>query len=251
MDPERGLIMQHLTQSQLKHLHSLLEEEQQEIEHRDAQNDHYGLDESMRDETGELSHVDNHPADLATEIYDREIDLSLQDHDLHHLDRISAALASFEQGTYGICLVCSHPIPYERLEAVPSTEYCKEHSPKQHVSDYRPVEEEFLMPPFGRTSLDERQDQNGFDGEDAWQIVENFGTSNTPAMAEGTDIHSYNEMEIEASEELEGCVEPLEAFVATDIYGNHIEVVHNQEYRRYMEKGEGVDMDQLAEEEED
>lgn len=246
-----ALIMQHLTDSQLKHLRSLLEERQQSIQQKDQDNDHYGLDESMRDQTGELSHFDNHPADVATELYDREVDLSLQDHDDHQLDSIRDALARMDQGTYGVCPVCGKPIPYERLEAVPTTAYCVDDTPKQHVSNYRPIEEEFLLPPFGRTSLDERDDQNGFDGEDAWQVLENFGTSNSPAMAEGNEIHSYNEMEIEASEELEGCVEPLEAFVATDIYGNLIDIVRNQEYRRYMDKGEGIDMAQLAEEEED
>lgn len=69
--------------------------------------------------------------------------------------------------------------------------------------------------------------------------------------AEDNEVHSYNDMEIEASEELEGCVEPMEAFVATDIYGNLIDIVRNHQYRKYMDLGEGIDMYQLAEEEED
>ena len=35
-----------------------------------------------------------------------------------------------------------------------------------YTLDVVAVEEEFLAPAFGRTSLDERDDQNGFDGED-------------------------------------------------------------------------------------
>ncbi|MGN7164408.1 TraR/DksA C4-type zinc finger protein [Paenibacillus cellulositrophicus] len=242
--------MQHLTQSQLDHLHSMLKEQQESIRQKDDSNEHYGLEDSMRDQTGELSNIDNHPGDVATELYSREVDLTLQDHDDHHMDRIEMALDRFQQGTYGVCEECGKPIPYERLEAVPTTSFCKEHSPKVHVENYRPVEEEFLMPPFGRTSLDERDDQNGFDGEDAWQIVENFGSSTSPAYAEDREVHSYNELEIEASDELEGCVEPYEAFVATDIYGNQIEFVRNQEYRKYIDQGEGVSMDQLGEEDE-
>lgn len=243
--------MQHLTASQLKHLRFQLEEQKRSLEQKDEQNDSYGLDESMRDEIGELSLIDNHPGDVATELYNREVDLMLQNHDDRQLASIRDALERIDQGTYGICPICGKPIPYARLEAVPTTEYCVEDNPRHHVSNYRPVEENFLMPPFGRTSLDERDDQNGFDGEDTWQAVENFGSSNTPAMAEGNEIHSYEEMEIEASEELEGCVEPYEAFVATDIYGNLIDIVRNQQYRKYMDMGEGVDMYRLAEEDED
>lgn len=244
-------MMQHLTASQLKHLRSKLEEQLQSLQQKDQENDSYGVDESMRDQTGELSLIDNHPGDVATDLYNREVDLLLQNHDDHLMELIRDALERMDQGTYGICPICNRPIPYKRLEAVPMTEYCVEDNPKHHVSDYRPVEEYFLMPPFGRTSLDERDDQNGFDGEDAWQAVENFGTSNTPAYAEDNDVHSYNDMEIEASEELEGCVEPMEAFVATDMYGNLIDIVRNHQYRKYMDLGEGIDMYQLAEEEED
>ncbi|GAB6990589.1 TraR/DksA C4-type zinc finger protein [Paenibacillus pini] len=237
----------HLTPHQLKKLRRELEQEKHDIELKDEQNDHYGLDESMRDETGELSQIDNHPADVATELYDRELDLSLQDHDDNTIFHINGALERMKSGTYGICQICGQPIPYERLEAVPSTAFCKDHSPKNDVSDYRPVEEEFLMPPFGRTSMDEHDDQNGFDGEDTWQIVENFGTSNSPAMAEGSDIQSYDEMEIEAYDELEGCVEPFESFVATDITGNDVTVIHNRQYERYMEQGEGVNVFESSE----
>ncbi|MDR0266521.1 TraR/DksA C4-type zinc finger protein [Paenibacillus sp.] len=243
--------MQHLTASQLKHLRSLLEEQKQTLEHTDQENDSHGLDESMRDGIGELSLIDNHPADVATELYYREMDLMLQNHDDRQLASINDAIERIDKGTYGICPICDKPISYARLEAVPTTEFCAQDTPIHHVSNYRPVEETFLMPPFGRTSLDEREDQNGFDGEDAWQAVENYGSSNTPAMAEGNEIHSYEEMEIEASEELEGCVEPYEAFVATDIYGNLIDIVRNQEYRKYMDAGEGVDMYRLAEEDEE
>ncbi len=43
----------------------------------------------------------------------------------------------------------------------------------------------------------------------------------------------------------------MEAFVATDMYGNLIDIVRNHQYRKYMDLGEGIDMYQLAEEEED
>lgn len=231
--------MSPLTEQQLQGLRNELLERKKEIEHRLQDNDHYGLGDSQRDQTGELSPIDNHPGDLATETYERAKDISLLEHDEFQLERIESALMAMEKGTYGICAASGKPIPYERLLAVPYTIYCKEYSPETEVSNRRPVEEEFLAPSFGRTSLDERDDQNGFDGEDAWQIVENWGTSNTPAMAESREIHSYDDMEIEAGDDNMGFVEPYESFVATDIYGQNVSVIRSSIYQRYIEDGEG------------
>jgi hypothetical protein len=144
-----------------------------------------------------------------------------------------------EAGRYGECVTCGKPIPYERLKAVPTTQYCIDHVPDPHSSDRRPVEEQLLAPPFGRTSLDELPEHNEFDGEDAWQIVESWGTSDTPAMAENPNIaDGYQDMYIE-SDEPDGYVEPLESFLATDIYGKSVMVVRNEAYRDYMHSGEG------------
>jgi YteA family regulatory protein len=230
--------MSHLTPQQLAELRTALLQQQEEISHRLRNNEHYGLQEALRDNTGELSAIDNHPGDAATELYNRSMDISLLERDEHELDDIDAALKAMDKGSYGSCIVCEQDIPYERLSAIPSTRYCKEHNPGQHAPFTRPVEEEFLSPPFGRTSLDEHDDQNGFDGEDAWQIVESWGSSNSPAMAEDNEIRSYNDMEIEA-DETEGFVEPWENFVATDIAGNHITIIKGNSYRHYMENGEG------------
>ncbi|AIQ42958.1 MULTISPECIES: TraR/DksA C4-type zinc finger protein [Paenibacillus] len=230
--------MSHLTSTQLSGLRALLLQQQEDIKHRLQNNEHYGLQEAMRDTTGELSEIDNHPGDAATELYNRSMDISLLERDEHELDDIEAALRAMDEGTYGICIASGEPIPYERLAAIPSTRYTKEHAPRQSAPFTRPVEEELLSPPFGRTSLDEREDQNGFDGEDAWQIVESWGNSDSPAMAEGNNISSYNDMEIEA-DETEGFVEPWENFVATDITGNHLTIIKGNSYRHYMDDGEG------------
>ncbi|MDQ0192558.1 TraR/DksA C4-type zinc finger protein [Paenibacillus wynnii] len=230
--------MNHLTSEQLSELRANLEEMQKDIENRIKENDHYDLDNSMRYSSGELSEIDNHPGDVATDLYHRSMDISLLERDEHELVDIKLALASMDEGTYGICLVSGQPIPYERLVAVPYTCYSKEHNPRQEKPIQRPVEEEFLMRPFGRSSLDDRDDYNGFDGEDAWQIVESWGNSDSPAMAEGNNIDSYNEMEIEPGEP-NGWVEPWENFVATDITGNNVTIIRGPSYEHYLESGEG------------
>ncbi|TFE31755.1 TraR/DksA C4-type zinc finger protein [Cohnella luojiensis] len=233
-----GILTIPLDQERIQALRRRLVQERDDLEKRVQGNGHFGLAASFRDSTGELSAIDNHPADAGSEMYERSKDLALLEKEAFRLDRVEAALERMDTGEYGRCVACGKFIPVERLEALPTAIYCIEHEPRQETSNNRPVEEEFLTPPFGRTSLDEKEGQNGFDGEDAWQIVESWGSSNSPAMAEGNQIEDYDHMYIEADEN-DGFVEPLESFLATDITGHNLTVVRNTAYHRYMASNEG------------
>jgi len=202
----------------------------------------YSLEEQMSDSIHEFSMYDNHPADIGSEMFEREKDLALYSLDRETLKEIDQALARMEDGTYGLCSVCGQPIPEERLEALPQAMTCKEHAPQPHINNDRPVEEEFLHPPFGRTSLDERDDANFFDGEDAWQIVEAWGSSSTPFSFGDNDKTDYKKMYIE-SEEPDGFVEPVEQIGYTDIEGYHgpdsVQFMRSSTYEDYMDNEEG------------
>ncbi|MBW7473630.1 TraR/DksA C4-type zinc finger protein [Paenibacillus oenotherae] len=230
--------MSHLSHKQVLHLRRRLESDKNDTEKRLASSEHYGLASSQRDETGELSTIDNHPADIATELYERGKDIALLEQEDLRLSRIDAALSAMDNGEYGTCLTCGEAIPYARLQALPDTLYCINHAPRQEPSDRRPIEEQYLMPPFGRSSMDEREGYNGFDGEDAWQIVEQWGNSDSPAMSENRNAASYDDIGIE-TDEADGYVEPLESFLATDITGTHVCVIRNQAYYDYMDHEEG------------
>lgn len=227
-----------LTEKQNKRLKKQLSERKRELERQSRQNDHSGLTNSMRDSFGDLSFYDNHPADHGTELFERGKDIALNENRKHILEQVHLALDNMETGIYGLCIVCGQPIPYRRLEAIPWTAYCIQHVPDPDISYRRPAEEEFLSPPFGRTSFDERDDETQFDGEDAWQIVEGWGNSDSPAMAEDHESHDYDNLYIE-SDENEGYVEPIESFLATDLYGTARMIVRNKEYRKYMAGEEG------------
>jgi YteA family regulatory protein len=229
--------MSHLSATQLARLRRDLTDQRTALQNRLRQNDRYGLQEPLRETTGDSS-VDNHPADQGSELFERAKDFALNERTEHTLEQIDRALRRMETGDYGICEACGKPIPYERLEVLPFTPYCVDHTPNSFVSDNRPIEERLLDRPFGRTSLDER-DAPGFDGEDAWQIVERWGTSNSPAFAEDPNVDDYDgEMAVESGEP-DGYVEPIESFLATDLYGNEVSVVRNAAYRRYMNDGLG------------
>jgi RNA polymerase-binding protein DksA len=78
---------------------------------------------SLSDETGELNPgFDQHPGDVATELYDRELEYTLQDGEQALLVRIDRALGRIDDGTYGTCERCGKEIPEERLEARPWAE---------------------------------------------------------------------------------------------------------------------------------
>lgn len=242
-----------LTEKQRTRLRKQLIARKNEIDKQLLQNEHYGLKESMRDSIRELSFYDNHPADHGSEWFERGKDIALNENTEHNLEEVETALERIQTEQYGKCLECGTDIPYARLEAIPWTAYCIKHAPNQDISLGRPVEEEFLTPPFGRTSLDERDDQTQFDGEDAWQIVESWGNSDSPALAEDPESLDYNNLYIESDENV-GYVEALESFIGTDIYGQSTMIFRNNEYQKYMagdEGDHGLELDSSSMQEED
>ena len=78
------------------------------------------------DDDSELSSAsgDQHLADHASEMLDREVDESLGDNAEQIVHEIDVALGRIEDGTYGTCGRCGQAIPEERLEAVPYATLC-------------------------------------------------------------------------------------------------------------------------------
>lgn len=89
------------------------------------------------DETGrtqsELSVVDQHPADVATEHQQREVDLSLLEQLEAELADIERALHKLDDGSYGRCEACGKQIDEPRLAAQPAARFCIED--QSRVSD--------------------------------------------------------------------------------------------------------------------
>ena len=78
---------------------------------------------SIQDETQD-STADNHPGDMATVTFDRELDYTLEENEGRLLEAIDASLKRIDDGTYGMCVNCGQPIGAERLEALPWTTQC-------------------------------------------------------------------------------------------------------------------------------
>ncbi|MEW6574165.1 MAG: TraR/DksA C4-type zinc finger protein [Bacillota bacterium] len=158
------------------HFKEWLIREREELRRRIETIDETGLEMPLGQSIGELSLYDNHPADVASEVFERSKDLALKDDAELKLRAVEDALAKMESGRYGYCEVCGIPIPVERLEAVPYTTMCrecKEGQEEQARQRVRPVEETVLRTPWTRPDSDSLI----YDQEDAWQDAAQHGLS--------------------------------------------------------------------------
>ena len=151
------------------------------------------LQGSLRDATDELSTIDNHPADLATELFEREKDIALQVHNEDQLSQVNEALKRMEQGTYGICKTCNSEIPYDRLRAIPYTAFCIEHTEAKSIPTDRPIEEDIILSPVDNSFSNRQANDVLQDNEDSFRIVAQYGNSDTPSDFEG-DFDHYNDL---------------------------------------------------------
>lgn len=84
-------------------------------------------DESSDEATAELSHLAQHPADVASETFEREKDFSILEQVEAELADVERALSRLDDGSYGTCEACAAPIGDERLAAQPATRFCITH----------------------------------------------------------------------------------------------------------------------------
>jgi len=75
-------------------------------------------------DTGELTALDQHPADSGTNLADADREEASAEVLRAQLERVRAALARLDAGTYGRCVDCGRELPDERLEARPEAERC-------------------------------------------------------------------------------------------------------------------------------
>ena len=91
---------------------------------------HEGLVEEMpagseeAAEAEELTVIDQHPADVGSEVFEVQKDISIAHQFESELAEISDALGRVTDGSYGACEACGKPIGKERLEAIPQARYC-------------------------------------------------------------------------------------------------------------------------------
>jgi RNA polymerase-binding transcription factor DksA len=73
-----------------------------------------------------------HQADIGTETFNRERDLSVLESIEAELSDVEHALRRIDEGTYGRCEACGKPIGDDRLEALPAARFCLD---DQHLAE--------------------------------------------------------------------------------------------------------------------
>lgn len=158
---------------------------------------------------GALSAYDNHPADLASDTFNRELDLGLTAGLNRQLDQVKRAEEKIAEGSYGYCDRCGQPIGPQRLEAEPQAVLCWSCQNLQEEPYVGPVSEVSVVPyPWGKRPR--RQDMVEPDGEDFWQAVARWGSSNSPQ--DDPPAVDYQETFVGFSEPV-GYVEEVESVV--------------------------------------
>ncbi|GAY76505.1 DnaK suppressor protein [Sporolactobacillus inulinus] len=122
--------------------------------------------------SGELSQYDNHPAESATQLYDREKDLAFHKMERNELEEINHALKKIEKGTYGYDEKTGEKIPRARLNALPTARTTVSLSDRTHHNRVRPVEESVIADLEKRDVNDFQS--NSFNEENAFDLVSQF-----------------------------------------------------------------------------
>ena len=83
---------------------------------------------SQQRESGNLSNMPTHMADIGTDNFEHEFTLGLLESEQAVLREINEALRRIEEKTYGICLGTGEGIPIARLRAKPWAKYTVEYA---------------------------------------------------------------------------------------------------------------------------
>ena len=81
--------------------------------------------ESEAEPSPEPGDYDQHPADMASDTFERAKDLSILLGMEAKMADVARALERLDAGTYGVCEACGQPIGEARLEAWPAARFCR------------------------------------------------------------------------------------------------------------------------------
>ncbi len=88
---------------------------------RPRRDDRRGARDGQSDNSGNLSNVPLHLADVGTDNFDQEFTLSMIENEQETLDQIEEALGRIDAGTFGKCEECGGTVAKPRLQALPYT----------------------------------------------------------------------------------------------------------------------------------
>lgn len=163
-----------LSQKQLEHYQGLLIEKMKEI-----LGDVSSLEATLIPESGDVSSMPVHLADIGTDSYEQDFNLGLAAEERKTLVEIQHALTRIQNGTFGLCEGLGTPIEKNRLEAIPWTRYSMEYARMIESGQAMRVDN------FRKRPIDiqrEEEDDEDYDTDD-----------DAPSIDDITDDEDYDE----------------------------------------------------------
>lgn len=202
------------------HFRQLLEQKKSETEQNlEQMKDQGSPHQTDADSYSELSHYDNHPAELATDLFQVQMNNALLVHQEARLKDIREALKRVDKGTYGTCRLCGKEIGTERLDIMPEASLCidcadeKAADVAEMKNNAESVENELHVKRY----LDAWDDAE-FEGHDQLNDVLKYGSSDTPQdFSQNRDMEEYYTNEVDN----QGIVDDMDK-------------VSNEEYKRQL-----------------
>ena len=113
------------TKKQLQHIRRGLIAERDRLREEGLSIDKRSSQADESDLIGEIVDYDeNHPADIASETYEREKDFALSENVSELMMKVERALEKLDEGTYGICDRCNGAINPQRTHVLPYATLC-------------------------------------------------------------------------------------------------------------------------------
>lgn len=168
----------------------------------------------------ELSHYDNHPAEIGSELYSLEMNMALKVHEQTKLKDIQKALEKFNNGTYGKCEHCQKEIQFERLEAKPDARLCMQCEMDLEAKEINTPDQQYdeiFQAPFGRKYLNKQEDDE-FEGMDQLNDLMKYGSADSPQ-----DLGGYADFEEYYTNEVDN-----------QGYVEEVEKISNQQYKNQL-----------------
>ena len=165
-----------LSQKQLAYYKGLLIEKMKEI-----LGDVSSLEETLSPNSGDVSSMPVHLADIGTDSYEQDFNLNLVAEERKTLMEIQQALTRIQNGTFGFCEGLNKPIEENRLEAIPWTRYSLEYARMVESGEAMRIDN-FRRRPIDIQREEEDDDEDNYDED-----------SETPSLDDLTDEEDYDE----------------------------------------------------------
>ena len=80
--------------------------------------------DSTRNSAGGISKAPTHPSDISGDMFEQDFTYERLEAEGIEINDIREALDKIAKSTFGLCEMCSEPIPKKRLVAIPYCKFC-------------------------------------------------------------------------------------------------------------------------------